>query len=93
MKERVELAADEKIGYIINEYGEIIRAGGEDIQFQAPIFEPNEEVGELPVFSAPEKEDVSVSFRVVKEAGREKSVEGVSSIDLARLREQLETER
>ena len=79
-----EIFADENIGAVINEYGEIIRNGGEEIQFSVPIFTPPVEE---------KKEDVEVSFRVMNEpyktpVSAQKSVSSVSKLELEKMREE-----
>ena len=81
-----EVMADEVIGAVINEYGKIVRAGGEEIQFSAPIFTPPQENA-----TAPQTEDVSVSFRVVSEPKKsaEKEVSGISKLELEKIKEEM----
>ena len=80
-----EIFADENIGAVINEYGEIIRNGGEEIQFSVPIFTPPAE--------EKRQDEVEVSFRVMNEfqnapTSTQKSVSSVSKLELEKMREE-----
>jgi len=92
MKDKNEMNADKAIGMVINEYGEIIRTNGEDIQFSAPIFTPPQEN-----VKPQTQDDISISFRTVREPeGKNKSdkvVSGVSNVELDNLKKELGIER
>ena len=92
MGKEKDLNADEIIGVIINECGEIIRnPENEEIQFSAPIFTPPQEN----TIDAPEVEDVSVSFRTVRDTKKSNKttgsqIAGVSRLELEQLKEEMQ---
>ena len=86
-KKEEELKADELIGSIINEFGEITLTedGRNEIVFSAPIFTPPQD--------ADEQEDISVSFREVNTTTGEKKVGVVSKLELEKLKQSDESEK
>lgn len=81
--------ADEMIGTVINEYGEIVRGGGstevDNIQFSAPIFTPPEE--NTPVSKARESVEVDVVIRDPSaEKSKNKKVSQISNLDIEKMK-------
>lgn len=92
MGKEKDLKADEIIGVVINECGEIIRnPESEEIQFSAPIFTPPQEN----TVDTPQVEEVSVSFRTISDTKKSNKttgtqIAGVSRLELEQLKEEMQ---
>lgn len=85
--------ADELIGGVINEYGEIVRGGEivevDNIQFAVPIFSPPSEA--IPHTNANENVNVDVVFRDPTAVNSKKGeVSKISNLDLEKIKSKLE---